>query len=50
MQRYECNNQSFSRLLFYYTKNLYIYNYCPLFRKKEEKQVEKMVTPEFDGY
>jgi hypothetical protein len=29
---------------------IYVYNYCPLFRKKEEKQVEKMVTPEFDGY
>jgi hypothetical protein len=36
---------------FYFaTLKTYIYNYCPLFRKKEEKQVEKMVTPEFDGY
>jgi hypothetical protein len=27
MQWHECNNRSFSRILFYYTKNLYIYIY-----------------------
>jgi hypothetical protein len=44
MQQLECNNQSFSRILFYYANN------SPLFRKREEKQVKKRVTPEFGGY
>jgi hypothetical protein len=26
MQWHECNNRNFSRILFYCTKNLYIYN------------------------
>jgi hypothetical protein len=59
MQRLECNNQSFSRILFYYVKISYIYIYVcvcvckkitPLFRKREEKHVKRRVTPEFDGY
>jgi hypothetical protein len=58
MQRHESNNQSFSRILFYYSKNSYIYIYIsiynknnpPSFRKREEKQVKKRVTPEFGGY
>jgi hypothetical protein len=56
MQRHECNNQSFSRILFYYAKNSYIYIYNKVnvhyleTKKREEKQVKERVTPEFGGY
>jgi hypothetical protein len=55
MQQHECNNQSFSRILFCYAKNSYIYIYNKvnvnyLETKKEENQVKKRVTPEFSGY
>jgi hypothetical protein len=56
MQRHECNNQSFSRILFYYAKNSHIYIYNKVnvnyleTKKREEKQVKKRVTPKFGGY
>jgi hypothetical protein len=55
MQRHECNNQSFSRILFYYTNNLYIYllyNKLTLhyLGKGKENYGKEKVTPEFGGY
>jgi hypothetical protein len=42
MQRHECNNQRFSRILFYYTRKSYIYNkvnvhYLETTKKREKK-------------
>jgi hypothetical protein len=57
MKQYECNNQSFSRILFYYAKNLYIYIYMlynkltlHYLEKREEKAVKQRVTPKFCEY
>jgi hypothetical protein len=55
MQRHECNNQSFSRILFYYVNNLYIYllyNKLTLhyLEKKIRKVVKERVTPKFGEY
>ena len=45
----ECNNHSYSSVLFYYANiYLYIYNNSPLLKK--EKYVKERVTPEFGGY
>jgi hypothetical protein len=53
MQRHECNNQSFSRILFYSLKT-YVYIYYKIIvhylEKRDEKQVKKRVTPEFGEY
>jgi hypothetical protein len=50
MQWHECNNRGFSRILFYYAKNLYIYNKITLHYLEEKKQVKERVTLEFGGY
>jgi hypothetical protein len=44
---------NFSRILFYYAKNLYIYIYNKLILhnlEKREKQLKERVTPEFGWY
>jgi hypothetical protein len=51
MKWHECNNRNFSRILFYYAKNIYIYITSLHYSgKREEKQVQERVTPEFGGY
>jgi hypothetical protein len=50
MQWHECSNRTFSRVLFYYAKNIYNEITIHYLEKREEKQAKKRVTPELGGY